>query len=126
MTDTRVTRTLCNCGHVAESDGFTTGYGETREGYRLCFACCGEDETNMLPFRLDPYVGYLSADNRRVTGWVGNTLMHVTGVSESKAARKMYVKAVDATGAHWFGVGPRESGTYVTMRRYKGMGGRNA
>lgn len=122
MTDTRVR--VANCGHEIKPDGISTGFGETREGYILCLECCGLDEIARLPFAPDPYVAYLASDNRTITGWPGNPLMKVTGLSESKAAHKVYVRAVDATGVAWFGVGPNESGNYVTMRRYKDMGGR--
>ena len=110
-----------NCGHEVIPGGISTGYGQTREGYTLCLKCCGEDEAAMLPFAPDPYVAYLASDNRTITGWPGNPLMRVTRMTESRRARKVYVQAVDPSGVAWFGTGPRESGTYVTLRRYKGQ-----
>lgn len=35
-------KTQCDCGHVAISNGCSTGYGVDNDGKKHCFACCGE------------------------------------------------------------------------------------
>lgn len=62
-------------------------------------------------------VGYTSADDREITTWTGEHMMAVVSLHRSRAAHKTYVTARDVNGRQWRGVGPDESGTYVTMRR---------
>lgn len=111
--------TLVNCGHVAHTEGISTGFGTTAEGYTMCLPCMAKDEVEFHLPLTNVIVGYLSSDSRRVTGWPGHTLMTVERAWESKRAHKVYVHATDVHGEAWHGMGPRESGNYVTMRRNK-------
>lgn len=40
--------TLCDCGHIAVSDGISTGYGIDKDGKKMCYACCAEYDKETL------------------------------------------------------------------------------
>ena len=48
QTNNKGKETLCDCGHIAVSNGFSTGYGTDKAGKRHCFACCGENDKKEL------------------------------------------------------------------------------
>lgn len=111
-----------DCGHaptLQHPGSITNGIARDSEGKTMCYTCAYKAQLKILDTD-DVIVGYLSADGRKVTVWTGETLMTVTRAWDSRAARKTYVQAIDHNGTHWYGVGPLESGTYVTMRRRKG------
>jgi hypothetical protein len=54
-------KTLCDCGHYAECDGFGTGYGINRAGRLSCYACCGIEDRKSL-IETGKQIGYLSYD----------------------------------------------------------------
>lgn len=112
------TKTLCDCGHEAFSEGLGTGYARTQDGRTLCYDCADEAQREDMR-TADTFTAYLSTMNRSVTTWSGGVLGTVTEYHVSRAARKCYVRVTDVHGAHWYGVGPSESGTYVTLRRSK-------
>lgn len=39
---------LCDCGHIATSNGITTGYGTDKDGKKHCYTCCGEQDKAKL------------------------------------------------------------------------------
>lgn len=93
------------------------GYGTDPDtGERFCYPCAGARERSRMA-RSSRFVAYLSTDGRRVTDWPGNELGRVTSSHDSRAARKTYVSVTAWDGSEWYGVGPLESGTYVTLRR---------
>lgn len=61
---------------------------------------------------------YLATDERTVTTWTGGELGKV--LSLTRNARQTFVRVRDGHGHQWAGVGPAESGTYVSLRRVKG------
>lgn len=108
----------CDCGHEAIPQGLGTGYARTPDGRTLCYDCADNAQREDMR-TADKFVAYLSSMNRSVTTWSGGVLGTVTQYGVSRAAHKCYVRVVDVHGAHWHGVGPSESGTYVTLRRTK-------
>jgi len=74
-------QTLCDCGHVATSNGFSTGYGIDKDGHKICFSCCGEhDREHLLSMKVgDRWALYLcEEDNGKlpkryyVSNWPGS------------------------------------------------------
>jgi hypothetical protein len=60
-------QTLCDCGHIATSDGLGTGYAVDREGKTLCYECCGKQDREEL-LRDGKQTGYLSMKRRIYDG----------------------------------------------------------
>jgi hypothetical protein len=130
-------RIVVDCGHVANPDFFLVpdwrkyadtpgkgvtgfpGYGTDKDGKRLCYACIGRNEIESLRTE-NKIVAYLASDNKTVTNWPGTKLGTVTYVNVPKAARKVFVRVTDVHGGLWYGQGPAESGTYVSLRKAKG------
>jgi hypothetical protein len=108
-----------DCGHQATPRGGSTGVAWRPDGTSCCLPCAAVMERAAL-VGADRTVVYLSVDNRRVTGWAGNELGAVTWFSDSRAAHKVYVRVTDVHGQRWVGQGPRDSGTYVRLRRVAG------
>lgn len=96
------------------------GYAHTPDGRRICPPCAdSEQAAAMSSASIGDKVGaYLSSDDRNVTTWTGGVLARVTRVTRN--ARQTFVRAMDAEGHMWAGIGPAEHGTYVTLRRIKG------
>jgi len=130
-------RVMLSCGHVATPEFYlvrnwrdytdtpgmgvtgTPGYGEDPvTGERKCYACITRDEVESLK-TATRIVAYVSGDGKQITNWPGGILGTVTGLHVSPSARKTYVSMRDAHGRMWHGVGPAESGTYVSLRPYK-------
>lgn len=66
-------KTDCDCGHVAISDGFTTGYGIDKENKKICFTCCGENDKQELRDN-GKFTGYISGTKEngfKFTNWPG-------------------------------------------------------
>ena len=62
---------ICDrCGKEIKSDGIGTGYGEDREGHKICYACCGEqDIKNLMSLEIgEKYYLYLS-HSKDFSGW---------------------------------------------------------
>lgn len=74
------TETLCDCGHIAISDGFTTGFGRDKENKTICFACCGENDKRQLR-ETGKLSGYFSGGH--FTNWPGSFKLHVYSVRKS-------------------------------------------
>jgi hypothetical protein len=71
-------KTLCDCGHEAVSDGFSTGYGVDNEGKKICFRCCGERDKKFLRDngRLSGYFTG-NGDHMEFTNWPGTLKLKV-------------------------------------------------
>ena len=41
-------KTKCDCGHTVKSEGITSGYATTRDGEKLCFACCAVNDKETM------------------------------------------------------------------------------
>lgn len=70
--------TLCDCGHEAISNGFSTGYGVDKDGKKICFECCGEQDKQTLRETGKLY-GYYSRDKEKgmcFTNWPGTFKLH--------------------------------------------------
>lgn len=106
-----------DCGHVAQPDGCSTGYGRIEGDYTMCYACIAQDEREFWIPLTNCTIAYLSSDGTRIVGWPGHTLMSVDRAWDSKSARKTFVRATDTHGAKWYGSGPRDNGSYVTLHR---------
>jgi hypothetical protein len=65
-------KTLCDCGHVAVSNGFSTGYGTDENGKKRCFDCCGKRD-RILMKQTGKATLYLSKKNNQyaITNWPG-------------------------------------------------------
>lgn len=110
--------TTADCGHQVTPTAISTGYGTDPEtGKSKCFDCCLADDIRRLRTE-QRFTAYVSADGRTLVNWPGGTLGRITSHHVSRAARKTYVQVTDVHGAKWYGVGPAESGTYVSLRRY--------
>ena len=78
--------TLCDCGHVAHGDGFTTGYGRDANGRTSCFACCAQNDRALIERGEVRSVGlYLAGDGGTVTNWPGSAMFYVRESHEYKA-----------------------------------------
>lgn len=108
-----------DCGHAPTPDTIGTGYAETADGRRVCYPCA--DDMQRAELAATPAGGrfgaYLSTDGRHVTTWTGGHLATVTRLTGNR--RQTFVRARDRDGRMWAGVGPAESGTYVTLRRIR-------
>lgn len=96
------------------------GYAVTPDGRKICPACADSEqaaEMSRTPIG-GRFFAYLSSDGRNVTTWTGGVLGRVTRTTSND--RQTFVRVVDASGGHWAGIGPSESGTYVSLRRVKG------
>lgn len=89
-----------------------------RDGNRFCRECAEANELEAFA-SANHYTGYIGSDERHVTTWTGKPLVTVTALWESKRARRRYFAGVDAQGNRWYGSGPRETGTYVSMHKRK-------
>lgn len=96
------------------------GYAVTADDRRICPPCAdSEMAAEMAAAQIgDRFGAYLSTDGRNVTSWTGGVLARVTRITRNR--RQTFVRAVDVDGHQWSGIGPSESGTYVTLRRVKG------
>lgn len=111
---------ILDCGHApTPTSGSGTGYAtDSTTGETKCYACADQYEIDLLR-TADRFVAYLSLDSKRITTWTGGTLGTVTRATDSAPAKKTYVRVTDVHGIDWYGVGPIESGTYVSLRRVK-------
>jgi hypothetical protein len=92
------------------------GYGTLPDGRRVCVDCAEETERgDMRTARR--FTAYLSSDGRNVTTWTGGVLARVTRMTRND--RQTFIRARDSYGQSWAGIGPAESGTYVSLRRVK-------
>ena len=111
--------TILECGHEPTPDsGCGTGYSIARDtGRRSCYACSDNLEREAMLHSDGKFFAYLSSDGYRVTTWSGGQLGTVERLTRN--ARQTFVRVIGQDGWMWAGVGPAESGTYVSLRRLK-------
>ena len=94
-------KTLCDCGHEAISNGFSTGYGIDANGKKTCFECCGKQDREEL-LRNGKQIGYLEIKRKTYDGL--GTIHFGTGLdtfedgfySNWPGTFKIPVKGIDA------------------------------
>lgn len=107
---------LLDCGHPPyPTEGVGTGYGRDEAGKTHCYECCFTRDVARLR-TATRFVAYVSSDGKHIINWPGWVLGTVTYANVSKRAKKVFVRVTDVHGRHWFGQGPAESGTYVSLR----------
>lgn len=72
--------TICDCGHIATSNGFTTGYGVDRDGKKICFECCGKNDREQLE-QTGKLSGYYTGG--KFMNWPGTFSVHVYSYRKS-------------------------------------------
>lgn len=112
-----------DCGHrLLPPAGIGTGYAETPDGVRVCYRCADEKQRRDMraihASGAGRVFGYMSADTRTVTTWTGGKLATVTRATSNR--RQTFVRATDADGNRWAGVGPADTGIYVSLRPVAG------
>ena len=118
-------KTFCNCcKSECIPDGIKTGYAVPRDGEKICHPCANTSQREgMKTARI--IVAYISSDGRSVTTWTGgklatvirSTYVELTRISFTHGRFIRAIRAVDDTGAHWYGRG--SPGLAVTLRRAK-------
>ena len=114
-----------DCGHdiPALPAGYAggSGYATWRDtGKTSCYPCT-DDIARAELATAKSFLGYLSSDSRTVTTWTGGHLATVTSVHSAEVGfgyktRRYYIRAVDASGAEWYGTG-QGAGMCANMRR---------
>jgi hypothetical protein len=118
-------KTFCNCcKSECIPDGIGTGYAVTMDGEKICYSCADTRQRDGM--KTASIIGaYISSDGRSVTTWTGGKLatvirsthVRLTRVSFAHGGSIRAIRAVDDTGAHWYGRG--SPGLAVTLRRAK-------
>lgn len=119
---TTKTDTLCDCGHVAKSDGMTPGYGIAPDGTKHCFACCAErDKAQMREKGRATLYWAKSADGWHVSNWPGTLKIKPRRVSHGRhnMARMRTDVWFTFEGQHWHGVTYGEWTQILHCRRLK-------
>ena len=106
-----------DCGHVAVSDGLSTGVATALDGTTYCYPCA--DARQLVEMgTADVFGAYVSANMREMTTWSGGTLARVTCHTVSYrtgfGGEMHYWSAVGGDGRQWHGRngGP---GMYVNL-----------
>lgn len=112
------TYTVPDTGEVLDMTGrvIFPGWATVPDGRNVC-PDCADDMQRAEMATAKRVVAYLASDNRSVTSWTGGKLGTVTRVTSNR--RQTFVRVTDTHGGHWAGIGPAESGTYVSLRRVK-------
>lgn len=120
MTDTLTT---ADCGHAIPHGGIGTGYARTADGRTLCYACADDAQREEMRTaqRFFAYLGTPANPHSYppVVTWSGGKLGSVTYLNRND--RQTFVRVRDVHGNMWAGIGPAESGTYVSLRRIKSV-----
>jgi hypothetical protein len=98
------------------------GWATMPDGRRICPDCADTEQRGELR-TASRFTGYLTVPRQygsipKLTTWTGGLLAYVVKMSRNE--RQTFVTAIDVHGIRWTGIGPSESGTYVSMRRLKG------
>ena len=108
---------ILDCGHLPSTDaGIGTGVARDVTGKTLCYECATKwiketaEETGKT-------VAYVSSDNTKIITWNGDVLGTIT--RRTLSGYKAWYVARLWDGKLWYGQGPSESGTYVSLKRYK-------
>ena len=125
---------ILDCGHPCpERTEHYVGYGHW-DDKTACYLCM-DDRSRAEMTTADTYLAYLAETSPRYDGahiwagvlatWTGGHLATVTELWWSKntwAGKLYHFRAVDATGAHWYGTSPGP-GMYARMHRNKSKKG---
>jgi hypothetical protein len=76
----KTNKILCDCGHIAVSDGCGTGYGRNKDNKTICYACCAENDKKEL-IETGKLHGYF--DGQKFTNWPGSFSIPVNYQSKS-------------------------------------------
>lgn len=77
--------TQCGERKVHESD-LSTGYGKDKDGNKVCFDCCGINDTNELE-NLKPkekFTLYMDTKAKKLTNWPGTLVIPLSFIKEGK------------------------------------------
>ena len=115
------------CGKECASDGVGTGYGETSEGTKVCYECCGKNDLEQLKalkvgekmvlyIRKDKDYGY------SVTNWPGTMSVKCdyANVSYSGGGSMRMDVGFRLDGRSYYGVHYASAGELVTVKARKG------
>jgi hypothetical protein len=109
------------CGSIVRPENnFTTGYGETPDGKKLCYSCCNTQEAAEFS-AADTFCCYLSGDGSAATTWPGGKLATVTYKKRQRGGfggEYWTVDAIAPDGSKWYGRGGGP-GMYLRLRRRK-------
>ena len=111
--------TILECGHEPTPDaGCGTGYSlDPKTGRRSCYPCSDNLEREAMLHSEGRFFAYLSSDGHAVTTWTGGLLGTVERLTRN--TRQTFVRVVGSDGWMWSGIGPADSGSYVSLRRLK-------
>ena len=123
MEDTKTT--VCECGHIAMSNGFTPGYGITPDGKKICYQCRAENDKQYLRDngRLS---GYLTGNpgNMKFSNWSSSFTLNVQCYTKSWhnfAGRNGRIDFwVTWEGNKYHGIHVGNSHTCATIRKVNG------
>ena len=108
---------------VGAAAGCSTNYARDSAGRVFSDEGVHLREVRGLLDRSRPFTCYLSSDGRRVTGWKGNTLGHVTRETSSRSgwhgSEITHIRVTDVHGNEWHGRGAGR-GMVITLRACKG------
>lgn len=113
---------ICHCGHAPTPSGVGTGYGTDASGFTRCYPCSNAHElVTFLAPETTRYGAYMSGD--LVTTWCGGELARIVARTRTVGCtpsggryEREYIRARDANGQVWTGVGPGD-GMYLRLRR---------
>lgn len=107
-----------DCGHEpTPTEGAGNGIAFDSDMSTMCYECAaGKLKADAL--MNNHIVAYVSSDGHRVTTWDGQELGKVLDYHDAGQYRTFY-RAKLWDGRAWYGWGPSESGTYVSLRPYK-------
>ena len=116
--------TKCDCGHMAESDGFSTGYGIDKDGKKICFACCGEQDKQTL-IETGKLSGYFSKDEKGhyFGNWPGSFKIRVYSVRYSwhnfagRNGRRDFWLTYNGENYHGVNIGDQECATIKRVKK---------
>lgn len=110
--------TVLDCGHKpTENSGLGNGVARF-EGQTMCYDCATV-KLKSDALMNNHIMAYVSSDWMTITTWDGQALGKVIKAHDSSDGRKTFYVCRLWDGRRWYGVGPAESGTYVSLRPYK-------
>lgn len=114
-------KTVCDCGHTAISNGFSTGYG-TFNGHTYCFECCGKHDKQRM-IEDGRMVLYLSLKDGKwtVSNWPGTLVFpcRVRKGSHNIAGSRYDVWFSGPDNTYWHGVQYGENTQLCHCKRNK-------
>ena len=110
---------------IGEAQGFTTNYARDNEGHVFSDEGVAIREARALLDRTRAYSAYVSADEKRITGWKGNTLGSIISRNPYRLTRLSFtpgrtINAYRVRDIHWqFWHGRGSPGICITLRPMK-------